>query len=97
MVVRLKGCDGASETLLAFLLLEVDARDVPGDDALDREEFAPFTAPVAEVPELPFLTAGGFEGLSLPPGAARFLQIRHQCLINIDWKLLIPLLDHVSL
>jgi hypothetical protein len=79
------------------LLLEVDARDVPGDDALDREEFAPFTPLAAAVPELPFLTAGGFDGLSLPPGAARFLQIAHQCLIDIDRQSHIPLLDHVSL
>ena len=73
MEVKFRPCDGASETLLAFLLLEVDTSDVPGDDALDREALGPFDNPALAVLELPFRTAGELEGPSLPPGAARFL------------------------
>lgn len=71
--VRLKVWEGASDTLLAFFVLD-EASDAPGDDARDLEEVGPLGAPVPALPELPFRTAGVLEALSLPPGAVRFLR-----------------------
>lgn len=69
--MKLNGCVGASDTLLAFLVLAAES-DGRGDDAADLDEVAPLPVFVPAFAELPFRAADPPDTLSLP-GAVRFL------------------------